>query len=230
MRGRAARRLAGAFVLALLFLPAAALAADEAETEGGHGAGAPSINFFEPEFGGTKPPAAFMLLNFAIFAGLLIWKGGPPLRRYLHQRHTEIKEALEEASRLREEAREKLEDYTQRLEKADTEVQNLVAEIRSDAEAEKKRILEEAERQAAAIKRDAESRVEAETQRARAALEREVVAAAIARAQDLLREKATPSDQAGLVDGFIRDLGAAGGSGGPSGGGSSGSSIDEEWS
>jgi F-type H+-transporting ATPase subunit b len=169
------------------------------------------------------PPLMFALLNFGIFVALVVWKGGPAIRRFVRQRHTDIKDALDEAARLRDEARAVLDDHKQRLDRADAEIESLVTEIRAEAEAEKQRILEQAEVQAATMKREAESRIEAELDRARAALEIEVVAAAIGRAVEILQARTTPADHAGLVDGFIRDI-APGKKAPPPG-----SSLDEDW-
>jgi F-type H+-transporting ATPase subunit b len=156
------------------------------------------------------PPLMFALLNFGIFVALVVWKGGPAIRRFVRQRHTDIKDALEEAAKLRDDARAVLEDHRRRLDRADAEIESLVAEIRAEAEAEKERILEQAKTQAAALEREAETRIEAELARARAALEIQVVAAAVVRAEEILREKTTPADHAGLVDGFIRDIAPGG--------------------
>ena len=81
--------------------------------------------------------------------------------------------------------------------------------MRADAEADKQRILANAEHQAAQVKRDAELRIAAEIERARVELSREVAAAATVVAEKLLREKTNATDQAALVDTFIRDVGAA---------------------
>ncbi len=152
------------------------------------------------------PPVLFALINFAIFAGILFWKAGPAIKKFVQQRHVTIKEALAESARLRDEAKQKLAEYSEKISGVDAEVDQLIAGIRADAEAERKRIIAEAEAQAAAMQRDAEQRIAADLQRARRELEREVVAAAIATAEKLIREKATPSDQHKLIDGFITGL------------------------
>lgn len=153
-----------------------------------------------------SPPFVGMLLNFGIVLLILGWKVWPGLQRYTAKRHDSIKEALEEAGKLREEARAKLDQYTAQTERAEKEIDQMVAEIRAGAEAEKQRILADAQAQAEAMKRDAQQRIAAEIDRARAELEREVVAAAITVAERLIREKATKNDQTQLVDGFIQDI------------------------
>lgn len=170
------------------------------------------------------PPLLLALLNFAIFAGILYWKAAPPIRRFLANRHDTIKDALADAAELREQASDKLAEYTKKLDRLDKEIDSIKEQIRADAEVEKQRILDAAESQAAAIKRNADDRIAAEIARARLALEREVITAAVAAAEKLVREKATPADQSALVDSFIADLVPKAP---PPGGGAN---VDEEWS
>lgn len=153
-----------------------------------------------------SPPMLLMLLNFGIVLFIIGWKVRPPVMRYVRKRHDMVKEALEEAARLREEAQQKLDEYTEKVSEAEAEVDRMIKEIRADAEAEKKRIIADAKAQAEALKRDAEARIAAEINRARIALEREVVAVAIAATEKLIREKATTSDQTKLIETFISDV------------------------
>lgn len=154
----------------------------------------------------ASPPFVFVLLNFAILLALLAWKLWPVGQKVAVERHDLIKTALEEAARLRTQAADKLAEYETRLKAADAEIQQLVAGMRADAEAEKTRILAAAEAQAAQMKRDAELRIAAEIEQARALLTREVTAAAAAATEKLLRDKLTPKDQQQLVAGFIADV------------------------
>ena len=159
----------------------------------------------------ASPPFVFVLLNFAILLALLAWKLWPVGQKVAVERHDLIKTALEEAARLRTQAADKLAEYETRLKAADAEIQQLVAGMRADAEAEKTRILAAAEAQAAQMKRDAELRIAAEIEQARALLTREVTAAAAAATEKLLRDKLTPKDQQQLVAGFIADVQGTGG-------------------
>ena len=81
--------------------------------------------------------------------------------------------------------------------------------MKKDAEADKARILDNAAKQSAQMKKDAEARIAAEIDFARAALTREVTAAAAAATEKLLREKLQVGDQSKLVAAFINDVQAA---------------------
>jgi F-type H+-transporting ATPase subunit b len=159
-------------------------------------------------------PFALLVFNFGILL-LILWKwGAPAARNAAETRSDQIKTALDEAARLRDQAKAKLEEYGAKLKAAQTEIDDMVAGMRRDAEADKQRILANAETQAKALQRDAEDRIAAEIGRARAELQREVTAAALAVAEKLLRERATPADQSTLVDGFINEISAAASRGG----------------
>ncbi len=162
------------------------------------------VNGEEP----MSAPFIFMVLNFLLLFGILAWKGGPIARKAAEERHDQIKNALEEAAKLREQAQTKLSELESKLKSADDEIKAMVEGIRKDAEADKARILENADKLAAQMKRDAESRIAAEIESARASLTREVTDAATAATEKILRDKLQPTDQSKLVSSFISDLGS----------------------
>lgn len=195
--------------------------ADVPKEEAHHGpTGAPTINWTDLGYsdkdvnGGSldkgeapmAPPLLFALFNFAVFAGLLYWKAGPAISKYLANRHDTIKNALEEAAKLQAQAKEKMKEYSDRIEDADAEVKSLIAQIRKDAEEEKTKLIAEAERQAEQMKKDAEARIENEIALAKRELEREVVAKAAEVAERVLKEKSSDVDHNTLFASFIDDL------------------------
>lgn len=163
------------------------------------------------------PPLVAVFINFFIFVGLLVWKAGPPLRGYLTRRHDEVATALAEAARIKEDASRRLDEYERQLGEVDREVDELVEGIRSDAEAERGRVVAEAEATARSLKDNADERIEAATGRARRAIEAEVAAAAVVAAERILREKMTDDDHNELVESFIANLASGDPSAGPSG-------------
>jgi F0F1-type ATP synthase membrane subunit b/b' len=154
-------------------------------------------------------PFIFMVLNFILFLILLAWKAKPAFEKLAADRHDQIKTALDEAAKLRKQAADRLEEYQAKLAKADAEIKAMVDGMRADAEADKKRILENADRQAAQLQKDADARIAAEIQIARTTLTREVTYAATAAAEKLLKEKMTPSDQQQVINTFISGVQAA---------------------
>lgn len=213
----------------------------EGHTSGGHHKAGPPlpINWYQWHAGkdvkggeltdeeeAMPPGLLFALLNFAIFLGLLVKFAGPKLAGFLRTRHETVKGQLEDAARLRAEARAKLDEYNRRIAAMDAEVARLMAEIRAEAEAEREMILQQARSQAEALKKDAERRIEAEVARARLTLEREVSAAAVAAAETILRERTTGDDQARMFGNFVDALLA-----GPAGAQpETATKVDEDWS
>lgn len=153
-----------------------------------------------------SPPFVLMLLNFGILLFILGKWGSPVARKVAAERHDQIKTALDEAAALKQQAADKLAEYEARIKDVDAEVKKLVDGIRADAESDKKRILEAASVQAAAMKREAEQRIAAEIELARAALTKEVTAAAAGATEKLLREKISADDQNKLVSTFIGNV------------------------
>jgi F-type H+-transporting ATPase subunit b len=151
-------------------------------------------------------PFVLMLLNFGILLLILAKWGGPVARKLAQERHDQIKTALDEAAALREQAATKLAEYETRIKDVDSEVKKLVEGIRADDEADKKRILEAAQAQAAQMKRDAEQRIAAEIEYARKALQKEVTLAAAGATEKLLKDKVTGDDQNKLVSSFITNV------------------------
>ncbi len=156
-----------------------------------------------------SPPFVFMVLNFLLLLGILIWKGKPAVSQMAAERHDQIKTALDEAAKLRQQAADKLAEYETKLKDADAEIKKMVEGMKKDAETDKARILDNAEKQSAQMKKDAEARIAAEIEYARAALTREVTLAATTATEKILREKMMPADQSKLVAAFINDVQAA---------------------
>lgn len=151
-------------------------------------------------------PFMFALANFAIFLFLIAKFGGPAAKKIATERHDQIKDALDEAAKLRTQAQDKLLEYDKRIANVDSEIAKLVEGIKADAEGDKKRILAAAEAQAAQMKKDAELRIAAEIEYARARLTNEVSAAATKAAEKLLKDNLQPGDQSKLVSTFIGGL------------------------
>lgn len=159
-----------------------------------------------PEEEKMSPPFIFMLINFGLLLIILAKFAAPAGKKLAEERHDLIKNALDEAAKLRKQAQEKLTEYETRLKDADSEIKKLVEGLRTDAEADKQRILAQAAAQAALLKKDAELRIAAEIAMARAQLTKEVTAAATAATEKLLRDHANADDQAKLVATFIADV------------------------
>lgn len=159
--------------------------------------------------GDMSPPFLIAVLNFLVVVAILVKFGRPVARNVAETRSDTIKTALDEAARLRDQAQAKLDEYSAKLSAADAEIKSMIEGMRADAEADRKRVIADAETQAAALKKEAEDRIAVEIERARHALAREVATAAAGAAEKLIAQKITTSDQTKLVDTFIADVGTS---------------------
>jgi ATP synthase F0 subunit b len=197
--------------------PAAHGAAPAAGHEAAHGGG---IEWISPVFGNTgKTGLLWILINFAVLMWLLEKLLFSKLRASTARKSDEIKSQLDRASAAREQAEGVMKDVRARLSRMDGEVEEILAEARSRAAADRSRIIAAAEAEAERIRQSAIAAAEREGELRRRQLEKEIVDRAVARAEVLLRERIGAADQVRMVDDYIRQaasapLGAA--EGGPS--------------
>lgn len=151
------------------------------------------------EFQGT-------LVNFIVLVGLLVWvirkKGNPALAA----RRAEVEKELEEARRLRAEAEKRHLETANRLEKLDQEMVQIRGEMIKAGEAERDRIVEQAEEKAARLRKDTSFLIEQQIKQLRKELLQEAANAAIVAAQELLQERTTDADQDQLAEAYLNRL------------------------
>lgn len=148
-------------------------------------------------------------LGLIVFIGIVVYFGvHKALGKMLDDRAGKIRDELDEARRLREEAQEMLAGYERRQRRAAEEAEEIVAHARQDADAmraaAREEIAERIERRTAM----AEQRIaQAELQAAR---DVRAMAAdlAVAAAEDLLKDKMTKTQRNALVKSAIADAGA----------------------
>jgi F-type H+-transporting ATPase subunit b len=151
------------------------------------------------EFQGT-------LVNFGALVLLIAWvirkKGNPALA----ERRRQVEAELEEAQRLRAEAEKRHMETATRLEKLDQEMVQIRAEMIKAGEAERDRIVAQAEEKAARMRKDTSFLIEQQMKQLREDLIREAANAAVSAAQDLLQKSTTDSDQDRLAEAYLARL------------------------
>ena len=206
-------RAAALMLLVFLASPAVGLAADTGhesaheivEEETGHGEhgdhGPLTITgvLKSRDFQGT-------VVNFLVLVLLFAWvirtKGNPALA----ERRSAIEEELAEAQRLRAEAERRHMETATRLEKLDQEMLQIRAEMIKAGEAERDRIVEEAEEKAARMRRDARFLIDQQVKQLRKDLTQQAANAAVVAAKSLLEERTTDADQDRLAEAYINRL------------------------
>ncbi|MDO8427056.1 MAG: ATP synthase F0 subunit B [Deltaproteobacteria bacterium] len=155
---------------------------------------------------GDNTSLMWKAINFGILAAgiVIIWK--KLLRGLLEKRSDDIKKAMEEARTAKEAADKKAEEYRGKLAMLDKKVAELHKELELEGEAEKKRIMAEAEKAAAKIKEQARLSAEAELKKAKIEIREEVARIAVGMAEEILRKELKPEDQERLIKGYLDNL------------------------
>jgi F-type H+-transporting ATPase subunit b len=152
-----------------------------------------------PDFQGT-------LVNFGALVLLIAWvirkKGNPALA----ERRKQVEAELEEAQRLRAEAEKRHMETATRLEKLDQEMVAIRTEMIKAGEAERDRIVAQAEEKAARMRKDTSFLIEQQIKQLREDLTREAASAAVVAAQDLLQQSTSDADQDRLAEAYLDRL------------------------
>ncbi|MGZ3428025.1 MAG: F0F1 ATP synthase subunit B family protein [Polyangia bacterium] len=161
-------------------------------------------------------PFGFALINFGIFLAIMSRLAWKPLKQFMLDRHDQISNDLDAAAKLRAEAEATLKQYEAKIGGLDKEIDTLLAQIRTESEGEKARIMAAAEADAKRLKEDAERQIAAEIDRARRELRRGVIEAAVAAAQDSLKKNIAADDQRKMAEKYVADVEARAKAGRPS--------------
>lgn len=149
------------------------------------------------------PPFLASILNFGILAFVVYRFGKQPLAEALQKRKQAIMQEIDTASRLKQEAEARLDDYENKLERLDETLAELKSEYAAQAEVEKAHFLAEAEQRRTRMRRDAEFRIEQEFKEVRAMLLQEAVQNAVVAAEALIRQRLGNEDQDRLAEDYL---------------------------
>ncbi|MBE9532073.1 MAG: hypothetical protein IME98_04640 [Proteobacteria bacterium] len=139
------------------------------------------------------------VINFVVFVIVFYFVWIKVVKGMLTTRGTDIKNALAEAADMKQSAEAKEKEYKDKLSLLDSKISEIQADLKRDGEAEKVRILEEAEIAATRIKEQTKQLVELEMDRARAELRKEVSLLSIEMAEEILKKELTAEDQERLT-------------------------------
>ncbi|WP_437992000.1 F0F1 ATP synthase subunit B family protein [Sorangium sp. So ce145] len=155
------------------------------------------------------PPFLASVLNFGLLALIVVRFGRKPIAEALKKRKQTITQELDNASRLKQEAEQRLEEYEDKLTRLEETLAELKAEHAAQAEVEKAHVLAEAEQRRVRMRRDAEFRAEQELKAARAMLLQEAVQNAVVAAEELLRQRIGQQDLDRVNEDYLKAIPAA---------------------
>lgn len=138
--------------------------------------------------------------NFAGLAFILIFFLKKPFADGLSSRREGIKDQLEALESRKAEAEQLYKEAEAKIARLDEEVSSIITEAVKQGEAEKAKIIADAERNAGDIKRQAEMAVAHELAEAKTRLKGEIAEQAVLLAEELIKKNIQPADQSRMVE------------------------------
>lgn len=147
-------------------------------------------------------------IGFLIFVGILIYVGVPGMvTKKLDERAGRIRQELDEARALRDEAQSLLATYERRQKEVSVQAEEIVAAAKVESEKAAEIAKEEIRRSVARRMQTATEQIEAAEQSAIRQIKDRAVAVAVAAAGDVMREKMQAGDADKLIDSAIDEVG-----------------------
>jgi F-type H+-transporting ATPase subunit b len=129
-----------------------------------------------------------------------------PIQSIIDERRERIRRALDEADDAREEARRLLEEHRQLIGQARNEAEDIRNAARHDADAQLRRVKDEAEADRQRRLEDTRRQIEAETRRSLEQIREQVAELSLVAAEKVTRGALDDKDQRRLIDEAIGDL------------------------
>jgi F-type H+-transporting ATPase subunit b len=147
-------------------------------------------------------------IGFVIFVGVLLYYKVPGmLANKLDERAVRIKQELDEARALREEAQTLLASFERRHKEVKAQAEDIVSAARSEAEKAAEAAKEDIRRSVARRLQTATEQIDAAEQAAIRQIKDRAVAVAIAAAGDVMGERIKAADANRLIDAAISEVG-----------------------
>jgi F-type H+-transporting ATPase subunit b len=146
------------------------------------------------------------LIAFAITFFVLRKYAFGPIQKTIDERRERIRRSIEEAENAREEARKLLEEHRALLGQARGQAEEILAETRRVAVAQRQRVKEETEADRQRRLEETKRQIEAETQRALGLIRTEVAELTLIATQKVTGKVLEDDDHRRLIDDAIKDL------------------------
>lgn len=146
------------------------------------------------------------LVTFAIVFFVMRKLAFGRIQGMIDRRRDQIRESLDEADRAREEAKELLGQHHALVAQARTEAEGILSEARSLGEAQRKRVLEEAQADLDRRLEENQRSIEAENQKLVEQIRREVVELTLVAAEKVTGKVLDESDQRRLIDEAVGEV------------------------
>lgn len=147
-------------------------------------------------------------LNFAALVVILVKFGAKPIGNILKTRQSTIRDQFDDLDSRKKEAENAYKNLESKLGAIDKEINSILETAKTQGETEKQRIIEEANRAAGDIKRQAEMAVQHEIAAAKLLLRKEVANQATIMAEELIKKNLKTADQVKLIEDYLEKVGA----------------------
>ncbi len=145
-------------------------------------------------------------INLSILLAVIVYFAKTPVMNFLVVRRANISREIDEAQKTITEAKERYEEFAQKLEGIKGEITSLKDTLRRQGETERDEIVKHAHLTSEILSKEARDTIELETERAMREIQSEVVALAIGIAKNLIKENLVESDKERLLSQFTKDV------------------------
>lgn len=150
-------------------------------------------------------PIIWTIINFAILLLLLSKLAWKPITQALAKREQAINDAVDQAEKAREEARQLLNDNKQVLARAEAEAQELLRESRDYAQGVRDTAMERADADAQQLIERAKSEIDRSTKEAFNKLRGEIASLAVNATEKILKETIDKERGQRLVESYLNE-------------------------
>jgi F-type H+-transporting ATPase subunit b len=127
------------------------------------------------------------------------------VRAFMLARELKVKESFENADAANRSADERLVEYEKKLASAETERREILMQAKITADENSRVIVKAAEERISAMMIKAEKEIEREKQQAIESMREQIALLAVYAAEKILERNIDANDQAGIIDGVIRE-------------------------
>lgn len=147
-------------------------------------------------------------INLIVLFGVLVYFTREAIRKFFSNRREGIQVAISKAEKAREDSERELASMKETMESLDQELKNLREEARAESEIERKRIIEQAEKDALKIIASAEREIGGLTRAARQDLRAYAAELSIELAKERIKNELDDETREKIVDRFFVRLGS----------------------
>jgi F-type H+-transporting ATPase subunit b len=155
----------------------------------------------------TMSKQIWRVINSIALVALLVYFLKKPWVNFFSERKANIERDLQEAKEQRARAEALIQEYRRKIADMEKELDKMRAELSKSAEAEREKVLVNAERMAASIIEAARMTADQEVRKAKTTLKNDAVGLAMEMAEQLIRDKITDADRQKMTEDYLVKVG-----------------------